>query len=135
MYRIIIGLASVLGATGIGLGAFAAHGLRQQLTDSALAVFQTGVLYHLLHAVVLLGIGLACYLFNNAWLKAAAILMLLGVSMFSGSLYLLVLTPLKLGIITPIGGVLLILGWLCLAISSFSLNAKKQLFNGAKLGA
>lgn len=125
MYPLILLIASVLGLTGVGLGAFAAHGLRSELTASALAVFQTGVQYQLLHALVLVAIGLAAISQRNAWLSAAASFIVLGVVLFSGSLYLLVLTPLKLGLITPLGGLLLMLGWLCLGVSSVRLMGKK----------
>ena len=125
MYPLIVLIASVLGLTGVGLGAFAAHGLRSELTASALAVFQTGVQYQLLHALVLVAIGLAAISQRNAWLSAAASFIVLGVVLFSGSLYLLVLTPLKLGLVTPLGGLLLMLGWLCLGVSSVRLMGKK----------
>ncbi|AKX59644.1 DUF423 domain-containing protein [Thiopseudomonas alkaliphila] len=125
MYPLILLIASVLGLTGVGLGAFAAHGLRSELTASALAVFQTGVQYQLLHALVLVAIGLAAISQRNAWLSAAASFIVLGVVLFSGSLYLLVLTPLKLGLVTPLGGLLLMLGWLCLGVSSVRLMGKK----------
>lgn len=125
MYPLILLIASVLGLTGVGLGAFAAHGLRSELTASALAVFQTGVQYQLLHALVLVAIGLAATSQRNAWLSAAASFIVLGVVLFSGSLYLLVLTPLKLGLVTPLGGLLLMLGWLCLGVSSVRLMGKK----------
>ena len=125
MYPLIVLIASVLGLTGVGLGAFAAHGLRSELTASALAVFQTGVQYQLLHALVLVAIGLAATSQRNAWLSAAASFIVLGVVLFSGSLYLLVLTPLKLGLVTPLGGLLLMLGWLCLGVSSVRLMGKK----------
>lgn len=125
MYPLILLIASVLGLTGVGLGAFAAHGLRSELTASALAVFQTGVQYQLLHALVLVAIGLAATSQRNAWLSAAACFIVLGVVLFSGSLYLLVLTPLKLGLVTPLGGLLLMLGWLCLGVSSVRLMGKK----------
>lgn len=125
MYPLILLIASVLGLTGVGLGAFAAHGLRSELAASALAVFQTGVQYQLLHALVLVAIGLAAISQRNAWLSAAACFIVLGVVLFSGSLYLLVLTPLKLGLVTPLGGLLLMLGWLCLGVSSVRLMGKK----------
>lgn len=125
MYPLILLIASVLGLTGVGLGAFVAHGLRSELTASALAVFQTGVQYQLLHALVLVAIGLAATSQRNAWLSAAASFIVLGVVLFSGSLYLLVLTPLKLGLVTPLGGLLLMLGWLCLGVSSVRLMGKK----------
>ena len=125
MFRLLLVIASCFGLTGVGMGAFAAHGLRQQLSESALAVLQTGVLYQLLHAVALLGLAIACALFSSLWLRIAAGLISVGVLLFSGSLYLLVLTPLKLGLVTPLGGLCLMLGWLCIAISSYQWVRKK----------
>jgi len=113
-------LASLLLALAVAAGAFGAHGLRAMVSSTQLAVWQTAVLYHLVHGVGLLCIGaLAGYmggLSANRGLRVAVCLLLLGVVLFSGSLYGLVLsnTP-WLGAITPIGGMAFILGWLLLA--------------------
>ena len=105
---------SLLGALGVGLGAFGAHGLKQILdANQTAAIWQTASFYHLLHSVALLAIcsrdqvARSCF-----WLFSAGILI------FSGSLYLLAVTNVKwLGAITPVGGVLLIGGWLLLFFS------------------
>ena len=105
-------LAAVLAAAGVIAGAFGAHALRDLVAPGDLAIWETASRYHLLHAVALLAIGLK---FDPNLQKPAALL-LLGVLVFSGSLYLLVLTNLRwLGAITPIGGVALIAGWVWLA--------------------
>lgn len=103
--------SALLGALGVALGAFGAHGLKPVLeSHQSLQTWQTASLYHLLHAVVLLCLGWR----QNApsapfWILTAGILI------FSGSLYILAVTGIrKLGIVTPFGGVLLIVGWLLL---------------------
>jgi uncharacterized membrane protein YgdD (TMEM256/DUF423 family) len=111
----IVRIAGVLGFVGVGLGAFGAHGLRDVLErHGRVGTWETAVLYHLLHAVALLGVA---YLRPVArwttWLFCGGILI------FSGTLYLLALTNLKwLGAITPVGGVLFLAGWACLIARS-----------------
>lgn len=105
-------LAALLAAAGVMAGAFGAHALRDVVAPADLAIWDTASRYHLMHAIALLAVGLK---FDANLQKPAAVL-LLGILIFSGSLYLLVLTGLRwLGAITPIGGVALILGWLWLA--------------------
>lgn len=105
-------LASVLGALGVLAGAFGAHGLKDQVTPERLAVWETAARYHLLHAILLVGLSLLPSL-----RPLTARLLLTGILIFSGSLYLLVLTDRGwLGAITPIGGLCLIAGWGSLAL-------------------
>ena len=125
MTRFVFFAASFFGVTGVGLGAFAAHGLRQQLSASMLSVFQTGVLYQLLHTVALVGLAVACTVYQSVWLRAASGFMMAGILLFSGSLYLLVLTPLNLGLVTPLGGLLFMLGWLSVGVGGYSLTMNK----------
>jgi uncharacterized membrane protein YgdD (TMEM256/DUF423 family) len=111
-------LAALFGATGVGLGAFGAHGLATRLTALGhVATWETAARYHLLHAVVLLAVGLwQQQRPNRPDLSRAAWCFSLGILFFSGSLYVLSLTGARwLGPITPTGGVLLIAGWLLLA--------------------
>lgn len=102
------------------LGAFAAHALKNRLDDYSIGIFQTGVQYQMSHAVGLLFCGLyASYLhqnnLSNWWLTATASCFVLGIILFSGSLYGLALTGQKwLGPITPIGGLFFIIGWIAL---------------------
>ena len=112
----VMGIAGVVGALGVILGAFGAHGLEAQLDADALAVWHTAVLYHLFHAAALLGIAAAPERFwMTRWLRRAAWAWVIGVAVFSGSLYLLALTGVGwLGAITPIGGVAFIIGWVLL---------------------
>jgi uncharacterized membrane protein YgdD (TMEM256/DUF423 family) len=106
-------LAAFCGFTGVLLGAFGAHLLRGILEKSGTAqIWQTGVFYHLVHAVALLVLS-----GWNPVPRAAYILMLMGVFIFSGSLYILALTNLRwLGAITPVGGVAILAGWLVLSL-------------------
>lgn len=109
-------LGAVLGAVGVALGAFGAHGLRTRLSPEMLAVFETGVRYHLIHALALVVMGLAAARWPAAGIGAAGWLTACGVVVFSGSLYVLALTGVRwLGAITPIGGVAMIAGWLWFA--------------------
>jgi uncharacterized membrane protein YgdD (TMEM256/DUF423 family) len=119
--RLIVLVAALLGALGVVLGAFGAHGLRQRLAPEALALWQTAVQYHLWHALAMLGAGLlAQQLPQQAWPRAAAVLFFTGVALFSGSLYALALgAPRLLGAVTPLGGLALIAGWGCLAVAAF----------------
>ena len=120
MSRPFVLLAALFGFTGVALGAFAAHGLRGQLSPEYLAVFQTGVLYQLLHALALLGVGVLALHWRSRLLSAAGSLFALGILLFSGSLYLLTLTSVgKLGMITPLGGTCFLAGWLCLGLAAW----------------
>jgi uncharacterized membrane protein YgdD (TMEM256/DUF423 family) len=104
-------VASALGFLGVALGAFGAHGLRQRVSPEMLAVYQTGVLYHLIHALALLALALYARATATA-IGVPATLFALGVLLFSGSLYLLALTgATKLGIVTPFGGLCFLAGW------------------------
>jgi len=103
---------------GVALGAFGAHALKARLTAEMLAVYQTGVQYHLAHAlgIVLIGV-LVQRLPASRWLPVAAWTMTAGVIVFSGSLYALSITGVRLlGAITPLGGLALLAAWLLVAI-------------------
>ena len=113
MNRNWLGIAAINGALAVMTGAFAAHGLKARLSPDALSVFETGARYHMYHA---LAIGLAA-LVAARW---AARAFLLGILLFSGSLYLLALTGLPIwGAVTPVGGLCFIAGWGLLAWRSF----------------
>lgn len=105
-------------AAAVSLGAFGAHGLKKIITPEMLAIYQTSVQYQFYHALGLLGVAFVAYVHNVKLVNIAGNLMFVGVLIFSGSLYLLVLLNIKwLGAITPIGGVLMVLSWLLLALS------------------
>ena len=111
-----IGVAAVSGAVAVIAGAFGAHGLRDRLTPEQLASFSTASQYHLLHSVALLALALfAAY--SGKEIRVPASLFTAGIVLFSGSIYLLVLTQQRwLGPVTPIGGLCLIAGWLSLLL-------------------
>jgi uncharacterized membrane protein YgdD (TMEM256/DUF423 family) len=110
--RLWLALAALLGATGMAFGAGGAHSLRALIVPEYLPTFETGVRYHLLHAVVLLALALQA---ERRPVGPSAALFTLGVLLFSGSLYALALgAPTRIGIITPFGGAALLLGWLSL---------------------
>jgi uncharacterized membrane protein YgdD (TMEM256/DUF423 family) len=111
-------LGAVLTMLSVAIGAFGAHMLKGKIGADAIAVYETGVQYHMIHAIGLLIIGLtAGQLGPSTKLKWAARLLFIGIIIFSGSLYVLSISGIKiLGAITPIGGVAFIVGWLLLAI-------------------
>jgi uncharacterized membrane protein YgdD (TMEM256/DUF423 family) len=111
-----IKIIAISGMLCVALGAFAAHGLEQSLSAKALSTMRTAVLYQFLHTLLLLGIvALPDKLLNQKLQNRAAQLLLAGIVLFSGSLYLLIFTGISaLGMITPIGGLALIAGWLLL---------------------
>ncbi|SNS65204.1 DUF423 domain-containing protein [Pseudomonas segetis] len=123
MARLWIVLSALAGFSGVGLGAFAAHGLKKTLSTDYLAVFQTGTHYQLIHALALFGVGLlACYA-PGRWVTLAGAFFATGIVLFSGSLYALTLSGIgKLGIITPFGGLAFLLGWLCLGMAAWRLT-------------
>jgi len=117
---VIVGL---LGALGVGLGAFGAHGLQPLLSESQLTTYKTGVHYQMLHVGVLLAIALFSQLRSDKLLNRAFWAMTLGIFLFSGSLYLLSTRDVLgitnwtwLGPITPLGGLSFIVGWLLILV-------------------
>jgi uncharacterized membrane protein YgdD (TMEM256/DUF423 family) len=105
--------AALLGGSGVVLGAFAAHGLRDQLAGEALAAFEIGVRYQMYHALALLGVSVLVVRMPATTLPfVAGILFVVGTVIFSGSLYLFVLTGQRwFGAITPVGGLAFVGGW------------------------
>ena len=108
----------------VALGAFGAHGLRERLTTESMAIYQTGVQYHMIHALGLLALaGL------GERVKRAAVvgwLFVFGVLIFSGSLYLLAITGQRwLGAITPLGGVCFLVGWAMFAVGAYHRDSTK----------
>jgi uncharacterized membrane protein YgdD (TMEM256/DUF423 family) len=107
-----LAVAALLGASGVAFGAGGAHALRSLMVPEYLPTFETGVRYHLIHAVAVLALAL---LGERRPIALPAALFTLGSVLFSGSLYALALgAPSRLGIVTPFGGVALLLGWLAL---------------------
>jgi uncharacterized membrane protein YgdD (TMEM256/DUF423 family) len=112
MERRIFAAGSVLAGLGVVFGAFGAHALKASLSPQLLTTFETGVRYQMFHALGMLALAWAVSQWPERRLVLAAWLLLAGTVVFSGSLYLLVLTEARwFGAITPIGGVALIAGW------------------------
>jgi uncharacterized membrane protein YgdD (TMEM256/DUF423 family) len=113
-------VGALMGFVGVGLGAFAAHGLRGRLSPEMLAIFETGVRYQMYHALALL-VTAAVMARMGGWLVVTAgWCFTAGILIFSGSLYALALTGVTiLGAITPIGGLAFLVGWACLAVAAF----------------
>ncbi|MGH8355532.1 MAG: DUF423 domain-containing protein [Pseudomonas sp.] len=123
MVRAFLLLAAFFGFSGVALGAFAAHGLKSRLSAEYLAVFQTGVHYQLVHALALLAVALLALQLPGRLLTAAGALFVLGILLFSGSLYGLTLSGIgKLGLLTPLGGLGFLAGWLCLGLAAWRLT-------------
>lgn len=114
---IVIGAIAM--ALGVMLGAFGAHGLKNRLTPDLLAIYHTGVEYHLYHALGLLLVGVLVNQFPQvSGLQLGGWLLLAGILIFSGSLYVLAISGVRwLGAITPIGGTAFIAGWVWIAWS------------------
>jgi uncharacterized membrane protein YgdD (TMEM256/DUF423 family) len=117
--KLFLLLGALAGAAGVLLGAFGAHALKARLTPELLATWQTAVQYHFWHALALVAVGLvALHLPASAALKWAGWLMLAGIVLFSGSLYVLALSGVRwLGAVTPFGGTAWIVAWLLLALA------------------
>ncbi len=109
-------------ALAVALGAFGAHVVEGMLTPDRFDVYKTAVQYHFYHALGMLIVGTVSLHFSNKWITWSGYFLLVGILIFSGSLYLLTLLDISwLGAITPLGGVAFILGWI-----SFSIGLLKQ---------
>jgi|SRR5690554_4691261 len=118
---IIFRFASIAMALAVAFGAFGAHALKERLSAGDLEIWKTGVLYQLIHALALLAIAASWHMLEGPRSDWAVRLIMAGMTVFSFSLYLLVLTgPRWLGAITPIGGVMMIVGWLLFATATFN---------------
>lgn len=115
-----IKIGSIVMVMGVVLGAFGAHALKNTLSPEAKQIYETAVFYHLIHGLALVAAGLFKVMKPEiTGTKPAAIFFFVGIVLFSGSLYLLSITGVKkLGMITPLGGLVFILGWLTLAFSA-----------------
>ncbi len=115
MNRTLVAAGAINAAVAVGAGAFAAHGLRDRLEPRALEVFETAARYQMYHALAML----LCAAFAMSGARTAGWIFQAGIVVFSGSLYALALTDVKiLGAITPLGGLAFLAGWIWLAISA-----------------
>jgi uncharacterized membrane protein YgdD (TMEM256/DUF423 family) len=124
MTRIFLAIASMLGGISVVFGAFASHALRDRLSANSLAIWETGTRYQMYHALALMLVAFLISRFpDSVLLVVAGYAFVAGTFIFSGSLYALTLTGIKwLGAITPIGGMALIIGWLCLALATWRIE-------------
>ncbi|AOP35774.1 hypothetical protein A0128_19170 [Leptospira tipperaryensis] len=117
--RTILILSSISGFLGVAIGAFGAHALKPFLSPEMLVIYETGNRYHLIHSIPPLILALTGYVQTNKAAWISAILYLCGILIFSGSLYILAITGIKiLGAITPLGGICFLLAWAFLAWSA-----------------
>ncbi|MEJ1296239.1 MAG: DUF423 domain-containing protein [Candidatus Sedimenticola sp. (ex Thyasira tokunagai)] len=122
MTRLFTLFGAINGFLTVALGAFGAHMLRGEIEPRLYAAFQTGVEYQGIHALALLFIGMLAEKTTTPWINRSGWLILTGITLFSGSLYLMALTGVgTLGMITPIGGISLLFGWLALAFAALNL--------------
>src|SRR5437762_14195351 len=119
MHKTFLWLGALSGGIAVVLGAFGAHGLKKIVSPDALTIFQTGVQYQMYHTLALLVIAIVYDRLPNKWIKWSGYLFSFGILFFSGSLYMITALkaeersiPALIGVITPIGGLLFILGWL-----------------------
>lgn len=121
MERLFLGLGAAFAGTAVALGAFGAHALRATLSEQDLATFETGARYQMYHALALIAVAWAV----GRWpgmtsITAAGWSFVVGIVVFSGSLYVLVLTGQRwLGAVTPLGGLAFLVGWILLLWSAF----------------
>jgi uncharacterized membrane protein YgdD (TMEM256/DUF423 family) len=112
--------ASISGFLSVALGAVGAHALKNVLDEYGKSVYEKAVHYQMFHTIALFAVGILQHLFKNTTFSVAGFGFWIGIVLFSGSLYLLAISGLKwLGVITPIGGLALLFGWLWLALTLF----------------
>ncbi len=129
--KYLLSLGGLLSGIAVALGAFAAHGLKVHVTPYHLEVFQTGVQYQFIHAAALIVCGILVKLTHTEkaqkYFSRAAICFIIGIFCFSGSLYALALTGIKwFGPITPMGGLLFIIGWILFVLAAVNFDEVKQ---------
>lgn len=128
MRKTFIRTGSLLAGLGVAIGAFSAHMLKGHITAEQMETFQTGVRYHLIHALALFIIGVMLYFRRTTWLLRAGWSFVIGIVLFSASLYLLSVRDLLsvpldwIGFVTPVGGLFFIAGWIGIFFSTFESN-------------
>lgn len=124
MQRRFLIIAGISGALAVALGAFGAHALKTKLTPYSLDIYHTAVLYHFIHTLALLGVGLL-FRAPSRWLTIAGWCFVFGIVIFSGSLYILAITGITmLGMIVPLGGLGFIGGWLSVMMGAIVTGKK-----------
>ncbi len=125
MVKIFLFIGSILAGLSVAGGAFASHALKNQLSDHSLEIFETGTKYQMYHALALILVAVLLSSQENTPITmiTAGSAFIIGILIFSGSLYALSLTGIKwLGAIAPIGGAAFIIGWLSLAIAAWGME-------------
>lgn len=127
MHKPFLIISALLGALSVAMGAFGAHGIRAAVSPDTFEIYETAVKYQFYHTFALMAVGILFYWFPNKLMSAAGILFIIGIVLFCGSLYLI--TALKaadkvistgVGIITPVGGLFFIAGWILLLLAFLS---------------
>ena len=125
MYKNVLLTAAIFGALAVALGAVGAHAFERILSDKIQKTYETAVRYQIYHSIAIAILGILIYLKPNSLFKWAAKLFTVGTVLFSGSLYLIIflshqqiVTPTFIGILTPLGGICFILGWIFFAIGT-----------------
>ena len=119
MGRTYLAVGAALAALAVMIGAFGAHALKTRVSAEALVTFETGARYHMYHALALVAVGLCWARFGGVALHVSGISFAIGIVLFSGSLYALSLSGIRVfGAITPLGGVAFITGWIALAVAA-----------------
>ncbi|MDX1438357.1 MAG: DUF423 domain-containing protein [Rubricoccaceae bacterium] len=130
--RFVIVLGSVCAALGVAAGAFGAHLLADSISPERLATFKTAVTYHLVHSPAIVLAGLLYLHVPNGLVRFSGWMFFVGIILFSGSLYALVLADLPwLGAITPLGGAAFIAGWAILAAGAWKMEPEGDQENSA----
>ncbi len=123
--RIFLASGALLGFLGVAAGAFGTHGLRERLSPEMLNIFESGVRYQMYHALALLAVGWLADRSPSLPVNLAGWLFIAGTVVFSGTLYVLSLTGVRgWGAVTPLGGLALLAGWVCLAWAAWSMPSR-----------
>jgi len=122
----ILTIAAISGLLAVVLGAFGAHALKKMISPEMLEVYKTGVQYQFYHTFALLAVGILMHFNTSKALKWSGYLFVVGILLFSGSLYVMTITGIKaLGIITPFGGTVWIVAWFLLLVHCRKINCLK----------
>lgn len=118
-----IAIGSIMAGLSVVMGAFGAHGLRERLAPEMLQIYEIGARYQMYHALAILAVGLVQVKIDHPMLSVAGWCFVVGTVIFSGTLYALSITGVRvLGMITPVGGAIFILGWAAMAYSALRPN-------------
>jgi uncharacterized membrane protein YgdD (TMEM256/DUF423 family) len=121
--KIWIAAAGLIGFSGVALGAFGAHRLNDQISAEMLSIYKTGVFYHLIHAIAILAIAF----YGNKKFYKSALMFVIGIILFSPSLYIYAQSGISsFAMITPIGGVFLLIGWALIIFESLKMKGESR---------